>query len=497
MTEKEQNVQDDMDATQMEALDRHAERNRSDDDRSEVIEAVPSVLMRGALYSFVAVTVMALAISIFTKIHVKVPGKGLIVPEGQYVSVESREAGVVLTVHVAEGDHINKGEAIVTLQRSQSQIDLASLNESLKLEQNKLDQLTKAREVSLKIIADPEIVIRDDISTFVDSGAALVYVNALRKALKDLETASFNMKRFNEQERALSLSQISLSKDTLGQLQEKIGAGQTAHKTSRQTLQRKREELAQIEILEAKRIVPRSQLNAARDAVNTAIADVNQKQQDISQSKLAISRTRLSIANLQAALIKQEKDLKLAVEQARAAADQAVAEMASAITTFTNTINSTEVNISSLRSKLNLQKVQIDDLKIVSPVDGVITNLSVNTAGRLVGRGNSVATIVPDSEKQIVMANVLNKDTAFITKGLPARVKVDAFPYRKFGTIDATVESLYPIPNKAEFTVRLTLDKSTINVRGKDMPLKPGMTVAVDLLTEKRRLIEIFLSKMN
>jgi len=335
------------------------------------------------------------------------------------------------------------------------------------------------------------------MSTVVGAGDGLVYFHALGKALNDLETASFNLKRFNEEDRALSLSQISLSKATLGQLEEKVVDGQVALKTSRQTLQRKREELAQIEILEAKRIVPRSPLNAARDAVNSAIADVNQKQQDISQSKLSISRTRLSIANLQAALIKQEKDLKLAVEQATAAADQAVAEMASAITTFTNTINSTEVNISSLRSKLNLQKVQIDDLKIVSPVDGVITNLSVNTAGRLVGRGNSVATIVPDSEKQIVMANVLNKDTAFITKGLPARVKVDAFPYRKFGTIDATVESLYPIPNKAEFTVRLTLDKSTIKVRGKDMPLKPGMTVEVDLLTEKRRLIEIFLNKMN
>jgi len=497
MTDKDQNVQDDMGAEQMETLDRHAERNRSDDERSEVIEAVPSILMRGALYSFIAVTVMALTISIFTKIHVKVPGKGLIVPEGQYVSVEAREAGVVLTVHAAEGQHVNKGDPIVTLQRSQSQIDLAGLNESLKLTQTKLDQLTKARDVTHQIIADPQIVMRQDISTFVDSGAALVYVNALRKALKDLEQAKFNLKRFTEKERALSLSQISLSQDTLNQFQDKIGTGKTALKTAQQTLERKREELTQIEILEAKRIVPRSQLNAARDAVNSAISNVNSKQQDINQSKLSISRTRLSIANLQSALIKREKEFTLAVEQAQAAADQTVAEMGSAITTFTNTINSTEANLSTLKNKLGLQQVSIDDLKIVSPVNGVITTLSINTAGRLVGRGNSVATIVPDAEKQIVMANVLNKDTAFITKGLPARVKIDAFPYRKFGTIDATVESLYPIPNKAEFTVRLALDKSTIKVRDKDMPLKPGMTVQVDLLTEKRRLIEIFLSKMN
>ncbi|HEY9081645.1 HlyD family efflux transporter periplasmic adaptor subunit [Magnetovibrio sp.] len=497
MTENDQNVQVDMGTSDMEVLDRHAERNRSDAQHSEVIEAVPPVLMRGALYSFIAVTVMALSISIFTKIHVKVPGKGLIVPEGQYVSVESREAGVVVTVHVAEGDHVAKDAPIVTLQRSESQIDLATLRDTLKLERAKLDQLLRAREVTLEIIADPQIVLRNDVSSFVDSGPALVYVNSMRKALKDQEQADQNLKRFNEQERALTLSQIAISKDTLGQLQSKITNGQTMLAARRQTLQTKQEELAQIEILEAKRIVPRSQLTAARDAVNSAVNEVNQQQQEINQSKLTVASTRLSIANLESDLNKKDKEFNLAVEQARAAVDQAVAEMGSAITTLTNTINSAEANLAGIESKLNLQKVQIDDLKIVSPVDGVVTALNVNTAGRLVGRGNSIATIVPDAEKQIVMANVLNKDTAFITVGLPARVKVDAFPYRKFGTIDATVESLYPIPNKAEFTVRLALDKSTIKVRGKDMPLKPGMTVEVDLLTEKRRLIEIFLSKMN
>jgi len=497
MTENEQNVQDDMGAEQMEALDRHAERHRTDDQHSEVIEAVPSILMRGALYSFVAITVVALGISIFTKVHVKVPGKGQVVPEGQYVSVESREQGVVLTVHVAEGDHVNKDDPIITLQRSESHIDLAALTQNVKLEQTKLDQLTKAREVSLEVISDPTIVVRKEPSYFVEAGAALVYVNALRKAQKDTQQARIALQRFVDKERALTQSQIRLTKDTLVQHQRKLETGRKMLKTRRATLKRKQEDLAQIEILEAKRIVPRSQLNTARDTVNSAVSQVNQQQQAIDQSNLEISRTRLSIANLEVGLVNKEKELNLAVEQSQAAADQAVAEMSSAITTFTNTINSTEANMSRLNSKLKLQEVSIGHLSIVSPVDGTVTALSVNTAGRMVGRGNSVATIVPDTEKPIVMANILNKDTAFIRKGLPARVKVDAFPYRKFGTIEATVLSLYPIPNKAEFTVRLALEKPTIHVRGKDMPLQPGMTVEVDLLTEKRRLIEIFLSKMN
>lgn len=497
MSDNDENVQVDLSGDQLQTLDRHAERHRSDDQHSEVIEAVPSILMRGALYSFIAVTVIALGVSIFTKVHVKVPGKGAIVPEGQYVSVESREQGVVLEVHVAEGDHIEKGSPIITLQRSESHIDLAAIKQALQLEQTKFDQLTKARDISRQVLADPEVVSRKEPSAFVDSGAALVYVNALRKAQKDIKQAKENMQRFVDKERALTESQIALSKDTLVQHQEKLRTGKQALATRQQTLKRKREELVQIEALEAKRIVPRSQVNTARDAVNSAIGQVNQQQQENAQSNLSISRTRLNIANLETQLVQKEKELILTIEQAQAAADQAQAELGSAITTFTNTINDADAKLTSLKSKLELQEVQIKQLTITSPVTGTLTVLNVNTAGRMVGRGNSVATIVPDTEKPVVVAVIQNKDTAFITKGLPARVKVDAFPYRKFGTIEAKVLSLYPIPNKAEFTVRLGLEKSTIKVRDKDMPLKPGMTVAVDLLTEKRRLIEIFLSKMN
>lgn len=441
----------------MQNLDRAAERNRGDDAHSDVIEAVPSILMRGAMYSFVAITVIALGISIFTKVHVKVPAKGAVVPEGRNVSVESREQGVALIVHVAEGDRIKKGDPILTLQRSQSHIDLAALSQSVKLEQTKLNQLTTAREVSRLVISDPQIVLKRESSAFIDAGAALVYVNALRKALKDVKQAKFHLKRFIDEERDLSLSQIALSKDTLGQHQQKVKTGQRVLETRRKTLVRKREQLEKIEILEAKRIVPRSQLNTAQDAVNTAIGQVNQQQQEIAQSNLSISTTRLSIANLQAAMIKKDKEINLAVEQAQGAAEQAITEMGAAITTFTNTINTTQANIARLNSKHKLQEVQIGNLNIVSPVDGLITSLGINTAGRMVGRGNSVAIIVPDTEKRIVLATVKNKDTAFVRQGLPARIKVDAFPYRKFGTIEAEVLSLYPIPNKAEFAVRLEL----------------------------------------
>ena len=153
--------------------------------------------------------------------------------------------------------------------------------------------------------------------------------------------------------------------------------------------------------------------------------------------------------------------------------------------------------IANFQNKLNLQKMQIDQLRITSPVDGTITGLGFQTTGRIVSTGNMIATIVPHNARPIVVAIVANKDVAFVREDIAARVKVDAYPYRQFGSIPAKVVKIYPRPDRPEFAVRLELEKATLKVRGEAVALRPGLTVEVDLLTDRRRIIELILKKMD
>ena len=171
--------------------------------------------------------------------------------------------------------------------------------------------------------------------------------------------------------------------------------------------------------------------------------------------------------------------------------------MGNSITVLNNTLNKTEAQINNLSNKLKLQEAQIERLVISSPVNGTISDLKFTSPGRVVSRGNPVAVIIPVDARPMVIAVVANKDVAFVHEGVPARIKVHAYPFRQFGTIPAKVLKIFPMPNKPTFQVRLALERSTIRVRGQDRELTPGLTVQADLLTERKRLLEIILNKMN
>ena len=80
MADENQDVQQDVqeiDPSQLAALDKHAERLRDADERTEIIASVPNIFMRGSLYIFVGVVIICVAISYFTQVHNIVKAKGL------------------------------------------------------------------------------------------------------------------------------------------------------------------------------------------------------------------------------------------------------------------------------------------------------------------------------------------------------------------------------------------------------------------------------------
>ena len=80
-------------------------------------------------------------------------------------------------------------------------------------------------------------------------------------------------------------------------------------------------------------------------------------------------------------------------------------------------------------------------------------------------------------------------------------IKIEAFPFTKYGTVDGRVEhisedavaddKLGPV-----FPARVSLERTTIRVDGRDAPLGPGMAVGVEIKTGKRKIIEFVMSPL-
>jgi multidrug efflux pump subunit AcrA (membrane-fusion protein) len=92
-----------------------------------------------------------------------------------------------------------------------------------------------------------------------------------------------------------------------------------------------------------------------------------------------------------------------------------------------------------------------------------------------------------------------NEDIGFVLAGQKVKVKFDAFPFTRFGTVDGEVIDVLRDANKDDklglvYPVRVRLDAADIEVDGKRVAIAPGMAVNAEIITGDRRVIDFVLS---
>jgi hypothetical protein len=140
-------------------------------------------------------------------------------------------------------------------------------------------------------------------------------------------------------------------------------------------------------------------------------------------------------------------------------------------------------------------------MKLTAPVDGSVQQLAIHTVGGVVTPAQQLMVIVPQDDPLEVEAFVENKDIGFVTAGQEAEVKIETFPYTKYGVIHAELKHVSSDAMQDDkkgliYSSRVKLAKSSIQVENKPVNLTPGMAVTVEIKTEKRRVIEYFLTPL-
>jgi membrane fusion protein, hemolysin D len=140
-------------------------------------------------------------------------------------------------------------------------------------------------------------------------------------------------------------------------------------------------------------------------------------------------------------------------------------------------------------------------MTLTAPVDGTVQQLAVHTVGGVVTPAQQLMMVVPKDNPIEVEAYVENKDIGFVNPGQEAVVKIETFPFTKYGTIDAKVTHVSNDAVNDEkrgliFPARVNLARATIQVENKVVNLSPGMAVTVEVKTAQRRVIEYFLSPL-
>ena len=162
------------------------------------------------------------------------------------------------------------------------------------------------------------------------------------------------------------------------------------------------------------------------------------------------------------------------------------AEVAQKISSVLSKLQETE-------SKLSEYNIAEKSLSITSSINGYVNNLSVKSVGSVVTQAQELATIIPKSTKNEITCYVKNMDIAEIEKGDEVSIKLDAYPYSRYGTVKGKITYISPGSFVDENMGSVYLVKTDIQNNNPDIQITAGLTGSVEIKTGTRSVMEYFL----
>jgi adhesin transport system membrane fusion protein len=151
--------------------------------------------------------------------------------------------------------------------------------------------------------------------------------------------------------------------------------------------------------------------------------------------------------------------------------------------------------------KLEERQSVLGHTELNSPVTGIVKYLKITTIGGVLRAGDELMQISPTEGDMIIETKVNPVDIGQLSLELPVTIKLDAYDYSTFGTLNGSVthissDTLTETGSKGEantfyrVNVKVSADKLQDNPKFAKMILKPGMTATVDIRTDSRSVLK-------
>lgn len=449
----------------------------------EVQETPPSPLRLQLLYTICGLVVLTFIWSMVGKIDVIATAGGKVQPQGYVKVVESMVNGKVEQILVQNGDRVQAGQKLVLLEANDVQAQHSDISSQL---------VSWEAEIIRRKAEDSRA------STLVLSNGQLATTTPL-----DWPDGSAIPDDIRSREDAVLRSELAKLNSDLEDIQAKLIQNQVQESSTRMAIN-SQESL--IETLN-QRVHLRKDLVekqvVSRDDWLQVIANVKE-----AQNNLANSRAQLSN------IIANKAILSGSFQQTR---DNYVA-------TNLQKLVEAERQAASLREKFTESQVQLNHMTLVSPTAGIIAASSLTTPGQVINRGDELMRVVPEEGGMEVIAYVPNQEIGFIREGQHVDVKINAFPFTRYGTVNGTVKKISKdaIPDADAqqsqrdpthssnnmpgnsgggqatstlvFPLTVSLSQNYIAAEGNKINLVPGMGVVAEIKTDRRRIIDYLIS---
>jgi hemolysin D len=468
----------------------------------EILETPPAPLPVALMLTICAFVAAALAWSFFGQLDVHAVAPGKIETAGRAKVIEPLDPGKIAAIHVDDGSRVKIGDLLLELDPAEAAADENAARDALDAS---LAEIARRRFA----IDTVRAVLRESPppSGQSEQDAALAQLEAVaadaegRIAWDDAVPSTFRLR-----EQAVLAADLTQLADTLTNLDKQMAQKEATRERLRMSI------AFQDTLIETltQRVDTRQEAIDLRVGTKINLYDAKEELEK-SQSMLASDQGQLIETNAGFAELQSEKTKTLA--QFMADNENKLADAAR--------------KADEARQSLAKAAARRARTKLYAPIDGVVQQVAVTTIGQVVTTGQQLAVVTPNGGPLQVEALVANLDIGFVKLGQDAAVKVDAFPYTRFGvahgkvvriaseavdeqqakralanaTSSANAANAAPTsapgqPEAFVFPVTIELDNDTMKIGGATIRLTPGMTVSVEIKTDSRRVIDYLLSPL-
>ena len=419
-------------------------------------EAPPHPAPRRMAYAIMALFVIALVWAGFGRVDIVAVAPGRIVVSERTKLVQPLERSVVKRVLVQDGDRVQEGQPLVELDPTIATADKASTDEQVKTAES--DKL-RAGAMRDALFGADTAGQRGPNPVFPTHWSVAEVSSAQMQLAAEWNDITAKMNKLG--------AEISRRQAEIGTTRELVGKLEVTIPLARQR---------EIDVYKLSQEGFMSG-HAAQDRARERM----ELERDLATQRSRMLETQAALRENESAraafLAEVRRILSDREAQAEFKRQQAAQEQAKA----------------TRRAKLTV---------LTAPVSGTVQQLATHTAGGVVTEAQTLMVIVPDGARVTAEVAMENKDVGFVNAGQSAEIKLETFPFTRYGTVQATVsrvsaDAVNDEKRGALFPATLTLDATQINVDGKLIRLSPGMNLTAEIKTGQRRVIEFLLSPIQ
>lgn len=394
--------------------------------------------------SAVVVTVVLIVWASVAQVDEVTKGEAKVIPSRQLQVIQSLDGGVVSEILVKEGQVVEAGQMLLKIDETRA---TSGVRESA------------AQAFSLRVKAARLKALAE--------GAAFEPPAAQEGNLEEARILDEERQLYDAKRSELS-AMLSINDQQLAQRRQELSEAQARRNSAQRSMDLSQQELSKTRPLLATGAVSEVEVLRLEREVSRARGDMEQADAQSARAQAAINEASRKI---------QETDITFRNE-ARKELSEVLARL--------NALTEGAVALAD----------KVDKSQVKSPVRGRVQRLLANTVGGVVSPGRDIVEIVPLDDALVLEAKIQPRDIAFIHPGQAATVKFSAYDFAIYGGMEAVVENISPdtVTNErgdqTYYVVRVRTTQPQINDK---MPILPGMTAEVNVLTGQKTVMSYLL----